>query len=281
MQTTHEPVPALTQENETSFHENGYCVVDGIYSPAEINEIERFFEDWKDSPNASFENDGKSDARVRFDEIDRAKNLVRVLHPHRHSDRVKEWFIHPRLAASLEVLLGKPALGAQTMYYYKPPGTCGQGMHQDNFYLLAKPAACIGTWTPLDDADEENGCLLVIPGSHRFGYVCNGFNGQTWKVNGHGVISHIPREHKPVPVRVKRGQTMIFGGLLIHGSGPNRSKSRWRRTFIGHYADQTTETLSRFYHPVLNMNGEVVSTVSVHAGGGPCGSDSTWEGSVH
>ena len=270
----------VTEENKKSYQENGYCIVDGVYSPDELNEIERFFEDWKESPDANFEKDGNAFAKVRFDEIDRTKNLVRALHPHRYSEKVKGWFIHPRLAASLEVLLGRPAVGAQTMYYYKPPGTGGQGMHQDNFYLLAQPAVCIGTWTPVDDADEENGCLLVVPGSHRWGYVCSGHEGKDWKVNQHGVIGHFPEEHKPVPVRVKRGQTMIFSGHLIHGSGPNRSKTRWRRTFIGHYADEATESLSKFYHPVINMRGEVVSTVAEHAGGGPCG-DGVWLGSVH
>jgi ectoine hydroxylase-related dioxygenase (phytanoyl-CoA dioxygenase family) len=218
-------------------------------------------------------------SKVRPEEIDSTQNLVRALHPHRYSERVMEWFIHPRIASALESILGRPALGAQTMYYYKPPGATGQGMHQDNFYLLAKPAACIAAWTPLDDADEENGCLLVVPGSHRWDIVCTGHEGKSWTVNEHGVIGHFPPGHKPEPVRVRRGQTMLFGGKLIHGSGPNRSKDRWRRTFIGHYVDQATDTLSRFYHPVVNMRGEVVSTVAEHTGGGPCGD--SWAGAVH
>ena len=45
-------------------------------------------------------------------------------------------------------------------------------MHQDNFFLLAEPATCIAAWTPLDDTDEENGCLRVVPGSHREPIIC-------------------------------------------------------------------------------------------------------------
>jgi len=44
---------------------------------------------------------------------------------------------NPNARRWLEELFGKPALGAQTMYYFKPPGRRGQGMHQDNFYLLS------------------------------------------------------------------------------------------------------------------------------------------------
>lgn len=273
-------ISPLTEEQRQFFHENGYCVVDGLYPSEEINRIECFFENWKQSPAANFENNSETFSNVRFENIDRTKNLVRSIHPHRFSNQVMEWFTHPRVAVALENLLEKPALGAQTMYYYKPPGSTGQGMHQDNFYLLAKPATCIGVWTPMDDADEENGCLLVVPGSHRWDILCTGHAGEGWTVNQTGVIGHFPEGRKPVPVPVRRGQTMFFGGNLIHGSGPNRSRDRWRRTFIGHYVDEMTQSLSKFYHPIVNMNREVISSVAEHSGGGPCG-DGSWEGSVH
>ncbi len=270
----------LSDEHKLSFRENGYCVVDGIFSPAELDGIERFFEEWKDSPDAYFESSGDLFSKVRLDEVDSSKFQVRAVHPHRFHKQVVDWFTNTRVASVLEELLGKPPLGAQTMYYFKPPGASGQGMHQDNFYLLAKPATCIAAWTPIDDADEENGCLLVTPGSHRRKLLCTGDGGESWTVNPGGTIGHFPPGQKPVPVPVKRGETMFFGGNLIHGSGPNRSRSRWRRTFIGHYIDHATESLSRFYHPILNMRGDVVSTVAEHTGGGPCG-DAVWEGKVH
>ena len=72
---------------------------------------------------------------------------------------------------------------------------------------------------------------------------------------------------------------MFFGGNLIHGSGPNRTKNRYRRTFIGHYVNKTTESLAKFYHPVVNMRQEVVSEIATHQGGGPCGNG--WNGGTH
>jgi len=272
--------PLVTEAHVNSFRSDGYCIVDSLYSPSEIDRIERFFDDWKDSPDAYFENNGEHRHKMRLEDVDSSKQQVRAIHPHRYHKQVVEWFTHPRVASALEVLLGSPPLGAQTMYYFKPPGASGQGMHQDNFYLLAKPATCIAAWTPIDDADEENGCLLVTPGSQRREILCTGADGESWTVNPQGVIGHFPRGQKPVPVPVRRGQTMIFGGNLIHGSGPNKSKTRWRRTFIGHYVDRMTESMSRFYHPILNMDGEVVSHVAEHSGGGPCG-DNAWQGRVH
>jgi ectoine hydroxylase-related dioxygenase (phytanoyl-CoA dioxygenase family) len=259
---------------QKQFETMGYCIVDGLFDEATLQEIEAFFEDYKKEGAAVF------DRGSTYEEIDPGERQVRAMHPHRYSQKAQGWFLNPRVMDILAKLLGKDAYGAQTMYYYKPPGARGQGMHQDNFYLLAAPATCIAAWTPIDEATEDNGCLWVVPGSHRHDIYCpkEGAS-KSWKNYGDSHINPFPRGTKPVPVPVKRGQTLFFGGNLIHGSGPNRSKDRCRRTFIGHYVDEATESLAEFYHPILNRRGETVSHVEVHAGGGPCGDG--WMGATH
>lgn len=259
--------------HKQQFDELGYCIVPGLFSEVELQEIERFFEEYKHKGGGVF--DGGS----HFEEIDAAKRQVRAMHPHRHSRKAMEWLLNPKVAMTLEELLSKPPLGAQTMYYYKPPGAKGQGMHQDNFYLLAKPATCIAAWTAIDSADLDNGCLWVVPGSHRDGIYCPEEGVERWMNYGDSHITKFPRETKPVAVPVKRGETIFFGGNLIHGSGPNRTGDRSRRTFIGHYIDEASEQVSKFYHPVVNMKGEVVTHVVNATGGGPCGDG--WEGQLH
>ncbi len=267
------PPPLLPAESQRQFDDAGYCVVHGLFSESELAEIEEFFEEFKRVGEKVF------DGGLGFEEIDMSKRQLRAMHPHRYSGKVKDWFLHPNVAAVLEQLLGRPALGVQTMYYFKPPGARGQGMHQDNFYLLAKPATCIAAWTAIDEADTENGCLWVVPGSHRGDILCPENGGEKWMEYGDSHITRFPRGQKPVPVPVPRGSTMFFGGNLIHGSGPNRTSDRSRRTFIGHYIDEASEQVARFYHPVLNMQGEVVSELQIPEGGGPCGEG--WQGAVH
>ncbi len=248
------------------FHRDGWCVVDALFTPEEIDAVQSFFEIFK-TDGAAVYDDG-----ARFEEIDPAKRQLRAMHPHRHSEQVRRWALHPRVLEVLAVLLGRSGLLVQTMYYFKPPGAKGQGMHQDNFYLLAAPATCIAAWTAIDAATIDNGCLYVVPGSHRHDIHCpTVVPGETWNNYGDSHINPFPREAKPIPVEVPRGSTMFFGGQLIHGSGPNRTKDRARRTFIGHYVDEATQSLSQFYHPVLNARGEVVSTIAVDRDGGPCG----------
>jgi hypothetical protein len=263
----------ITPAQIQQFHDDGYCVVDGLFAPQEIDEIESFFEEFKLQGGQIY--DKKS-----FEEIDPKKQQLRAMHPHRYSQRAQDWFLHPEVAAVLEALLGRPALGVQTMYYFKPPGAVGQGMHQDNFYLVSSPTTCIAAWTAIDAAEIENGCLYVAPGSQKCDIFCPDKNkAETWFEYGDSHINPFPRHLKPIPVTVPRGSTMFFSGNLVHGSGPNRTKDRSRRTFIGHYIDAASEQVAQYYHPVLAMDGSVVSSVRTYEGGGPCGDG--WRGAVH
>ncbi len=267
----------VSPSQKQQFNDDGYCVVDGLFTSSEIDEIQAFFEDFKVNGAKLFDNG--SGASATYAEADPTQRQLRAMHPHRHSKKAEAWFLNPNVAEVLGELLGRPALGAQTMYYFKPPGGRGQGMHQDNFYLVSKPATCIAAWTAIDAADIENGCLWVVPGSHKGNILCPEGGVDAWMQYGDTHIGKFPRDSKPIPVPVPRGATMFFSGNLIHGSGPNRTKDRFRRTFIGHYIDEASEQVGRFYHPVLNMAGETVSNVAVYSGGGPCGDG--WQGAVH
>ena len=253
-----------------SYVQEGYCMVDNVYSVKELDEIESLFDDFKSKGHKAFGNPSGTDKSwgefdiFGFDDIDPSKELLRAMHPHRFIPQVRQWFLHPRIGQILEALLGCSALGAQTMYYYKPPQSVGQGMHQDNFFLMSKPSTCIGTWTPIDDADEETGCLRVVRGSHKEEILCPPNEGQK------NPIDNIVANSEIVSIPMLRGQTMFFSGQLIHGSEPNNSLTRNRRTFNCHYIDSLTEKLAKFYHPSLDMEGNVVDHITVDQSGGPC-----------
>lgn len=259
---------------KASYDELGYCVVDNVYATDELDNMETFFEDFKGEGHKAFRLYHANG--VGIEEIDPSTELLRAMHPHRFDEQVKDWYLHPNIAQVLACLLERPALGAQTMYYYKPPLSVGQAMHQDNFFLLAEPATCIAAWTPLDDTDEENGCLRVIPGSNKEEVICpptesnSKLSGEMGDAPRQTSIVDVLDDPEIVPVPMQRGQTLFFSGQLIHGSENNTSATRSRRTFIGHYVDDATEKLAQFYHPILDMDGNVVSRVEVDTDGGPC-----------
>jgi len=182
------------------------------------------------------------DGGSSYEEVDPKQMQLRAINPHRYSHKAQEWFLNSHVAHVLESLLQKPALGAQTMYYFKPPGAKSQGMHQDNFYLVAQPATCIAAWTAIDDADVENGCLYVVPGSNHGDILCPSERSKDrWLNYGDSHIGTFPRDQKPVPIAVPRGSTIFFSGNLIHGSGPNKTRDGWRRTFICQASEQVAK----------------------------------------
>ena len=156
----------------------------------------------------------------------------------------------------------------QTMLYFKPAGARGQALHQDNFYLRVQPGTCMAAWLALDPCDEENGCMQVVPGSHALPVLCTQRADTTLSFTD--VTVPIPAGLSPVPVPMDAGDVLFFNGSLIHGSFPNTSADRFRRSLIGHYIAGEAEKVGGFYDPVLRMDGSRV--VLEHSeGGGPCG----------
>jgi phytanoyl-CoA hydroxylase len=66
------------------------------------------------------------------------------------------------------------------------------------------------------------------------------------------------------------GDTLFFNGQLVHGSLPNRSADRFRRSLIGHYIAGEARQVAQFYHPALRMDGSVI-TPDESRDGGACG----------
>lgn len=97
--------------------------------------------------------------------------------------------------------------------------------HQDNGYTPLIPEEYVTCWLALDDADEDNGCLWVIPNSHHQGTHphVNGGSGP-FRVGHDGPASD------GVAVPVTKGSVLVFSSLLMHRSGPNvtdRSRRAW------------------------------------------------------
>jgi len=56
----------------------------------------------------------------------------------------------------------------QSMYIFKQPHTGGEVVpHQDSTFIHSEPLTCHGIWFAIDDATTENGCMYMLPGSHK------------------------------------------------------------------------------------------------------------------
>jgi phytanoyl-CoA hydroxylase len=146
--------------------------------------------------------------------------------------------------------------GAQTVrlwhdqIQYKPASRGGVNhWHQDSPYwpTLEPKTEQVTAWIALDDVDEENGCMRMVPGSHKWGVqiafleALPSFDEMPAEFEGHAV------EVRSCPVR--KGEVHYHHALTWHGSGPNLS-GRPRRAIALHYMTEKTNYFKAGDHPM-------------------------------
>jgi ectoine hydroxylase-related dioxygenase (phytanoyl-CoA dioxygenase family) len=154
------------------------------------------------------------------------------------------------------------------MAYFKPPGARGQALHQDNFFLRARPGTCIAAWLAIDPCDDANGCMRVVPGSHSWDLLCPRAADPALSFTEPEVP--VPPGYEPVPVHMDPGDVLFFHGALVHGSLPNTTAHRFRRSLVAHYIDGRAQAVNEFNQPVLRMDGTPL-WLEFSPGGRPCG----------
>ncbi|MEM7506168.1 MAG: phytanoyl-CoA dioxygenase family protein [Pseudomonadota bacterium] len=105
----------------------------------------------------------------------------------------------------------------------------GDGMevpwHQDGHYWPIRPLATCTVWIALESSDPGNGCLRVIPGSHR-GERLFQHRDQAGAALSQRLAPDAFDEDKAVDLTLDPGQMSLHDVYLIHGSRPNRSDRR-------------------------------------------------------
>ncbi len=134
----------------------------------------------------------------------------------------------PDILDMAEQLIGPDIILWGTTVFGKPSGTGKKTpWHQDANYWPMKPAHTCTAWIALDDATIENGCLQVIPGSHRNRrYYKHNFNNDGGATLNQELDAAEFDEAEAHPILLKAGQVSFHDSFLVHGSEPNRSEHR-------------------------------------------------------
>lgn len=254
---------ALTEEQVNEFNSEGYIVIKGLFNQEELAQIGETFEEISHTTVP-----GLFEPELSQVTDDPLKRYPRVMHPHRFNETAKKYMLHQPIMDVLTDLYGEEAYAAQSMFYYKPPGSRGQALHQDNFYLKVEPGNCIAAWTAIDAADENNGGLLVVPKTNKYDLACPDTADEKESFTNHYVKP--PKDLKAIPAVMDKGDVLFFNGNLIHGSYRNKTKDRFRRAFICHYANSSATHISKHYHPLFRNDGTIVELAD-NPDGGPCG----------
>ncbi len=139
---------------------------------------------------------------------------------------------HPVLLDLVESMIGPEILShPQFNCQAKMPGEeiSKQLWHQDLAYLdaEAEETPMVNVWIPLVDATKENGCLEVIPASHKTGLKPHGRLSPVGKRTKFFADEHLP-PGRVVACPIRRGGAIVFHPRLVHRSRPNRSQGiRW------------------------------------------------------
>ncbi|GAB3947069.1 phytanoyl-CoA dioxygenase family protein [Kribbella albertanoniae] len=253
----------VSDSYKQEFERDGYTLVRGLFSADEAERLREHYMVLR--KQRSYAND---ESGVNSGSRDPLRRYPRMAQMHRWDDVSLQWLIDARIDEVMTGLLDRSPYAVQTMLYFKPPGSRGQALHQDNFYLKAEPGTCVAAWMALDRVDQANGCLEVVPGSHRWPILCTEKADTT--VSFTDVTVPLPTPDAAVPVVMEPGDVLFFHGALVHGSAPNVTTDRFRRALIGHYIQGEAEKVASYYHPALRMDGTEL-TLDVAEGGGACG----------
>ena len=154
----------------------------------------------------------------------------------------RDFSCRPDVGQMVSSLLGGDDVDVfQSQFIYKNPGAWGQPWHQDSYYFHFDPQPQIGLWLAISEATHENGCLAVLPGSHK-----------------EPIHKHLP-DSRPnanlgyVEIRDQNfdaaesvlmapGDLLVFHSFLMHRSYDNKSDGP-RKAMVYHHGRAGTEIL--------------------------------------
>ena len=241
--------PPLSPQQSRFFHEEGYVIVPDVFDPRDLEPLRQELAAAIDSKVKSLHAAGKlADLHAHLDFDHRAAAIWRdskengeavIQHLEGRSSggfRAPEMFkviTHPKLLAKVASLIGTEEIVASSVYRLRPKlPNLGRGVvpwHQDSGYFAARcdDHLIITCWIPLVDATVENGCMQILPRTHR-GKVSEHNNGGN---AGFLVIQdqNLPADpRQAITAACPRGGVVFMTNRTPHCSTPNYSDHiRW------------------------------------------------------
>ncbi len=247
---------ALSAEQLEEYETRGYLVLRGLFDAAEVAP-------WRERFAAIVEGETEPAegmlvmrdvmvAKGAVTPASRAAGIAKIQDFHNDPVLFDGYVRNERLLSLLEPLTGPDIKSIHTMLINKPPGVDGRHpLHQDMLYFPFRPAnAVVGSSTALEPCTRENGCLVVVPGSHHAGLLAHENPEWEWLNMGYfGAKTDAAEREERVHVEMEPGDTILFHPYLLHGSGRNRTEG-FRRMILAHFASARCRYLADG-HPIL------------------------------
>lgn len=217
----------LSDTQLAQYERDGYLVAEGLFRPEEMDVLmdraAYYVEHPKEGINIQIEprvEKGEAQPPSRLDSVRKIEVLVA------HDDLFLQFARDPRPLDRFRSILGEPVRLFRDAFMWKPARVgSAKPYHQDSAYWQIEPMTLCSMWVALEDATLENGCMRVIPGSHKGGIV------EHKHLEDFQITDDALDLSREVAVEMKKGSALFFHSLLLHATSPNTS-NRSRRAMI-------------------------------------------------
>jgi len=231
--------PLLTDADRIFYEENGYVVVRNLLPHNLLDKWSQRFRDICEGKVDKGRITLMKDLSLSKTGVT-GERLYNKIQDFMWDEVLYEFISFPELCDVVECFTGPNMHAMHTMLINKPPDagseTSRHPLHQDLHYFLFRPAdRIVCAWTAMEKVTRDNGCLVVLPGTHRG--MLQPHEYPSWE-NGvnkmyHGIVGFDGHNRMHLPM--EKGDTVFFHPILVHGSGANRTKG-FRKAISCHYA---------------------------------------------
>lgn len=238
---------AVGEADVELFHEQGYLIIRNAFSQEEIQDGIDGMVDLIAGKNPEFKGlmfeNAVKDRVYELSGEERMDSLRKLMWFVEYDERLKALAENSGLLAVVRRIIGSNDLTMfQDMGLIKPPRIGREKpWHQDLAYFnLPVDTTVVGVWIAFDPTDADNGCMMVMPGSHKSGPTVH-FRRRDWQI----CDTHVSR-NAAVAVPMQPGDCLLFHGLIHHGTPANWTDRR-RRAVQYHYRASNVEQMSQEY----------------------------------
>lgn len=247
----------VTPEEKARFLRDGYLVLRQVVTAPELAAIDDVFDTFARGGVTGMGKDF-CDMSGGLDRKPEDFTLINAMLPRVYLPKFADNVFERRARSVAVALLGDDMNIDYDQFLAKKPGKSDAvfAWHQDMAYWPRKTpdTRTVTCSLALDDADQENGCLRVVPGSHTDGLRRHRPLAQDLRVSkgdaasredAHAQVLDLKPEDEVVYLPVRRGDITLHNEWLIHGSGGNQSATRWRRTYVLAFRSEATIAYER------------------------------------
>jgi len=222
----------LTDEQVEAYHRDGYVAGIRVLEPEQVEalrgELQAFFQ--PEHPGQEYWYEYHTNESPRPEQV-----LFHALGAWRIGPGFHDILWNPAFAVPASQLLEGPVRFWHDQLFCKPARHGGVvAWHQDySYWTRTAPLAHLTCWIGLDDADEANGAVQYIPGSHRWDLLpITGLAGNMDAIREVLTDEQWSQFENPVTTRLRAGEATFHHPLMVHGSRENVTDRQRRATVI-------------------------------------------------